>query len=102
MRVRSLHSALNTLLQGAGAQVMKKALVILDGALQSQFNLIPGRDYEFVANVHDEWQIESDPAYSDVIGRAGVEAIRLAGIAFNLRCPLSGEYKIGKNWADTH
>ena len=51
--IRNNHAALNTLLQGAGAIVMKKALTILDGLLK--LNTI---DYKFVANIHDEWQIE--------------------------------------------
>ena len=25
-----------------------------------------------------------------------------AGIEFNLRCPLDGEYKVGTTWAETH
>ena len=51
--VRSEHSALNTLLQGAGAIVMKQALVILHKELKR--NKV---DFKFVANVHDEWQID--------------------------------------------
>jgi DNA polymerase I len=51
LQVRSEHSALNTKLQSAGAVIMKKALVILDKELQK--TLVPGIDYEFVANVHD-------------------------------------------------
>jgi DNA polymerase I-like protein with 3'-5' exonuclease and polymerase domains len=56
-RIRSEHSALNTLLQSAGAVLMKRALVILDTNLQEE-GYVPGVNYEFVANVHDEWQIE--------------------------------------------
>ena len=54
--VRSEHSALNSLLQGAGAIVMKQGLVILHGKLQKE--KLRAR---FVANVHDEWQIECHP-----------------------------------------
>ena len=57
LHVRSDHAALNTLLQSAGAIVMKQALVELDEALKA-LGYIPGDDYEFVANVHDEWQVE--------------------------------------------
>lgn len=99
--VRSPHAALNTLLQGAGAIVMKKALVILDTNLQ-EAGLIPGSDYEFVANVHDEWQIECNIDVAEMIGKAAVAAITAAGEHFNFRCPLAGEYKIGRNWAETH
>ena len=101
LRVRAVHSALNTLLQSAGAILMKQALVILDEKLQQE-GLRPGIDYEFVANIHDEWQIECDQKYAEFIGKSAVEAIAEAGVFFNFRCPLDGEYKIGKNWAETH
>jgi len=95
LRVRSEHAALNTLLQGAGAIVMKQALIHLSDRLKN----IPHR---FVANVHDEWQIETTKHYADTVGRIGVRAIRIAGETLNLRCPLDGEYRVGNNWAETH
>jgi len=99
--VRSQHSALNTLLQGAGAIIMKKALVVLDDHLQRS-GLTPGTDYEFVANIHDEWQIECRELYADDIGTYATKSITEAGNILNLRCPMAGEYKIGRNWAETH
>ena len=95
--VRSEHSALNTLLQGAGAIAMKQALVIFNKRLrQSQI------DYKFVANVHDEWQVEVEENRADEVGKLGVQSITDAGIILNMRCPLSGEYRVGNNWKDTH
>ncbi|WP_234896563.1 DNA polymerase [Sinorhizobium meliloti] len=99
--VRSEHAALNTLLQSAGAIQMKRALVILDNQLQ-ELGLIPGVHYEFVANVHDEWQIEVDEDKADLVGRTAANAIRLAGEYYNFRCQLAGNYDTGKNWAETH
>lgn len=95
--VRSEHAALNSLLQGAGAIVMKKALVIFDGKIKAN-----QWDVKFVANVHDEFQFETTPDIADTVGKAAVESIREAGIAYNLRCPLDGEYKVGRNWRETH
>ena len=95
--VRSEHAALNSLLQGAGAIVMKKALCILNDTIQKN-----GWDAKFVANVHDEFQIECKTDIADLVGQAGKQAIIDAGIAYNLRCPLDGEYKIGRNWRETH
>jgi len=97
IRVRSQHSALNTLLQGAGAIVMKKALIVLYKRLRKE-----GIEALFVLNVHDEWQIECAPEVAETVGKYAVEAIRDAGVALGCRCPLSGEYKIGKSWAETH
>ena len=99
--VRSMHAALNTLLQSCGAIQMKKALCILDDSLQAA-GLVPGQHYEFVANVHDEWQIEVDEDKAEMVGRMAVEAIREAGRSFKFRCPLDGAYDIGSNWAETH
>lgn len=95
--VRSQHAALNSLLQGAGAIVMKKALVLLDSNLRKA--RIP---YGFCANVHDEWQIETKEEYGDVVGKLAVQAIEEAGRALNLRCPVTGEYSVGNSWKETH
>jgi DNA polymerase I-like protein with 3'-5' exonuclease and polymerase domains len=95
--VRSEHSALNTLLQGAGAIVMKKAVVILFKDLTKR--RIP---FKLVANVHDEWQIEVPEQHAVEVGKSGVRAIELAGREFKMNCPLTGEYKVGNNWKETH
>jgi DNA polymerase I-like protein with 3'-5' exonuclease and polymerase domains len=97
LQVRSEHAALNTLLQGAGAVVMKQALVLLDDRLSSL-----GVNYKFVANVHDEWQIEVEEGFEDLVGKLGVKAIEDAGKVLNMQCPLSGEYRTGMNWKETH
>jgi DNA polymerase I-like protein with 3'-5' exonuclease and polymerase domains len=97
LQVRSEHSALNTLLQGAGAIVMKQALVILDDKLSKL-----GVDYKFVANVHDEWQIEVEEGYEDIVGKLGMQSIEQAGKKLNMNCPLTGEYRSGLTWKDTH
>jgi DNA polymerase I-like protein with 3'-5' exonuclease and polymerase domains len=95
--VRSEHAAVNSLLQGAGAIVMKKALCILSDTIKCN-----KWDAKFVANVHDEFQIECKEDIADLVGKAGVQAIKEAGLAYNLRCPLDGEYKVGANWRETH
>jgi DNA polymerase I-like protein with 3'-5' exonuclease and polymerase domains len=99
--VRHQHAALNTLLQSAGAIVMKKALVLLDGSLQSA-GLVPGVDYEFVANVHDEWQIEAKEGRDGEVARLAAASIYDAGVAYGFRCALAGDARAGRTWADTH
>jgi DNA polymerase I-like protein with 3'-5' exonuclease and polymerase domains len=95
IRVRSAHAALNTLLQGAGAVVMKQAIVIL-------YDLLERVNFKLVAQVHDEWQIECKPEDADFIGKSCVNAMVFAGEVLQLNCPLDGEYRIGNSWADTH
>lgn len=101
LRIRSEHAALNTLLQSAGAVLMKKAQVILDADLRAA-GLVPGQDYEFVITYHDEWQIEARPTLAAQVGTLAADAIRKAGEAFSFRCPLKGNFDIGNNWAETH
>ena len=98
---RSTHSALNTLLQAAGAIAMKAALVILDDDLQAA-GLVPGTDYEFLANVHDEWQIEAKPDLAEQVGITAAQAIAKAGDKLGFRCPLAGNFEVGNNWKDCH
>ena len=102
LHVRSEHSALNTLLQSAGAILMKTSLILLDKRLQFM-GLEPGEDYEFVANIHDEFQIECKERYAKkFIGPEAEQAITRAGDYYEFGCPLSGTSKIGRNWAETH
>lgn len=93
--IRSPHAALNTLLQSAGAVVMKKALVILADYLKPY-------QARFVLNIHDEWQIECADDIAEVVGQFATRAIREAGEYYNFRCPLDGEYRIGAKWCETH
>ena len=95
--IRHQHAALNTLLQGCGAIAMKKALVILQDFIDLQD--IPAK---FVANIHDEWQLEVPEEHAETIGKLAVRCIEQASKELDMRCPLTGEYKIGRNWSETH
>ena len=95
--IRSNHAAVNTLLQSAGAIIMKKALTELD-----HYATIRKLEYKFIGNIHDEFQVEVLESQAEVFGRLAVECIKAAGIHFNMRCPLDGEYKVGDTWAQTH
>ena len=59
-------------------------------------------DAKFVANIHDEWQLQVKESQSDSVGRLGVECIEKVTEQFRMRCNLTGEYKIGNNWSETH
>jgi len=95
LRVRHQHAALNTLLQGAGACLMKFALVNLHATADAS-------RYDFILNIHDEYQAEVDIEYAEEFARLAEEAIRKAGRDLNLRCPMDAEAKIGNNWQETH
>jgi len=86
--------------------VMKQALV------EFHFNILPKLGlvnhnhmpigWNYVANVHDEVQITASPDIAEILGQAFSKAIEMAGETLNLRCPLAGEHKIGRSWAETH
>ena len=104
VHVRSSHSALNTLLQSAGALICKKWLVLLEDRLQS-LGLRHGweGDYCFCAWSHDECQVACrSRETAEKIGAVALECIVKAGEYFNFKCPLDGEAKYGTNWAETH
>jgi len=101
LRIRSSHAALNMLLQSAGAVCMKVALIQLYHALgKSKWQ--HGREYAFVANIHDEFQAEVIPEHAEDFGKLAVKAIRVAGKELKLNVQLDGEYKVGDSWAETH
>lgn len=94
---RSNHAALNVQLQGDGAIVMKLALCLLVEYLSDHKD-----KWSLMATVHDEWQIECDPAIADHVGKMGCKAIVEAGERLGCKIPLEGNYSVGKNWAECH
>lgn len=94
VRVREVYASLNTLFQSAGAILMKQAMIQIPEITE----------YELLMHVHDEFQGEVDDDDDTIhrVGNALVDSIRTAGEFFQLRCPLDGEYKYGRTWADTH
>ena len=103
LAVRSAHTALNTLLQSAGAILCLQWLVLAWDELRAQ-GFKPGwdGDFVFVAWVHDEIQVQCRKGLEDRIGQILVECARKAGDAFGFRCPLDSKYIVGRSWAETH
>jgi len=95
--IRSSHAALNSLLQSAGAIIMKKALCLLH-----EYATLWGIDFHIIGNIHDEIQTEVREEKAEVFGRLATSCVEAAGTYYKLNCPLAGEYKVGNTWADTH
>ena len=72
LRIRSQHSALNTLLQSAGAVIMKQALVTFNEWKQSHPR---GSEIKYVGNIHDEIQLEVPEDIAIIVGEKLVEAM---------------------------
>ena len=99
--VRAEHSAINFLLQSAGAILSKRWLVIGQDMID-EHGLVYHTDYTRCAYVHDEQQFSVIPSEADTVARILVEAAPLAGEHYNFKVPITAASDIGTNWAATH
>ena len=97
LKIRSQHSALNTLIQGAGAVVCKQWLVhIMERVIREKL------DVKLVASIHDEYQFEVLNKDVDRFCVITKEAIHTTTKTLDLKCPLDNEYNVGTTWLETH
>lgn len=101
LRIRSEHSAVNLLFQSAGALLMKQALINFV-QLAADKGMHHQHAYWLVVNVHDEFQWECKKEIADELGQLAVQGMEESGRDFNFKCPVTGEYKVGHNWSETH
>lgn len=101
--VRSAHSALNFLLQSAGAITCKYWMVEFHRLLKER-GYISGVDFKQSAYVHDELQIAFNPERisGDELGAISKEAMVNAGKKLGVRIPLDIGYDVGDSYAETH
>lgn len=99
VEILSLRVALNTLLMSGEAVVMKMATLMACDALADE---IARGVTAPILYVHDETQWDTEPEAAEYVGKTFVACLQKAGRELNLRCPLDGEYLIGKNWKETH
>jgi DNA polymerase-1 len=100
LHVRSQHMALNILLQGAGAVIMKQSAI---NFWETRNKYMPNyKDVFPVLNIHDEIQCISPEIYAESVGIMLCESMTKAGKDFNFNCLIEGDYKIGSNWMETH
>lgn len=103
--IRSEHSALNTLLQGAGALVMKYWLIFADRNLEKIYtnsSTTNSPQYEWVLNVHDEGQIECDEDIANNVAKILEDTFKEVEEYLDFRIPLKGSADVGDTWAETH
>lgn len=97
IKVRSNHSALNTLFQGAGAVISKQWLVLVNEELRDK---VPTA--RIVMWVHDELQVECDEEDANDVAELAKRCAIVAGQKLNLRLPIEADSKVGNNWYETH
>jgi DNA polymerase-1 len=97
IKIESEHKSLSVYLQGGETVIMRMANYLwYTTAKKEKIN------FKQVVWVHDEWQTEVEESRAEDLGRLQVQSIRDTGEYYNLNCPLDGEFKVGKNWAETH
>jgi len=97
IRVRSEHAALNTLIQGSSAVLMKKWFMSVDYLLVSK-----RAKAGVVAMVHDELVLESVKESVDLASGCVKIALSHVNKLYSLSCPLDCDIKIGQNWSEIH
>ena len=95
--IRSPHSALNVLLQSAGAYYMKYWVVAVDNMITRD-----NFDASIVGNIHDEIQVEVREDQAEKFARNLEELFIKVGEDIGMRIKMEGEAKVGGNWFDTH
>jgi DNA polymerase I-like protein with 3'-5' exonuclease and polymerase domains len=99
--IRSPHAALNSLLQSTGAILCKTWFLTIRETLEAN-GLVWGKDFYFLAHVHDEVQIAVKKGHEELVGNTAVEAAQKVAERFQFKCPLAAEFKVGDTWASTH
>ena len=97
LHIRSPHSALNSLIQGAGAVVCKEWLINMIIRVNQS-----GLDVKLVASIHDEYQFEVAKKDVKEFGKITKEAIQYTEKKLEFNCPLDSTWKEGETWAETH
>jgi DNA polymerase-1 len=96
--VRSAHAALNTLLQGSGAVVSKYWMILANFNLKKKF----GNAVKQVAYIHDELQFSCPADIAQEAGKIITDSAIEAGNRLKICMPINAEFKIGRNWSETH
>jgi DNA polymerase-1 len=97
LRVRHPHAAVNTLIQGSSAVLMKKWFLYTDYLLNKK-----DARAAIVAMVHDEMVIETSISTIELSSECVKLGISQVNKSYGLRCPLGCDVKIGNNWSEIH
>ena len=98
---RSDFSALNVLLQGAGAMIMKQVIINTHNNLEAK-GLVHGYDWVQHAMIHDEIQLSCPKKHTALVKEQALLAFPQAQQFFAFRCEIEGDAKVGWSWDQTH
>jgi len=88
-----LRSIGNAIIQGSGAMIIKKAMVLMHKKLQKY-------GAKIVAQVHDELLIECPELYAEDVKK--IVADCMVKPTKGLKVPFTVDVKVGKTWGDAH
>lgn len=94
MRKGAERAAINAPMQGTAADIIKRAMIAVDGWLQDS-----GIDARIILQVHDELVLE---VREDLIDEVSAQLKRLMSGAAELDVPLLVEVGVGANWDEAH
>ena len=97
LHIREEYRALNTLLQSAGAILIKKATNIFYKHVEER-----GLEVRQLLHIYDEIDVECKPEIAEEVGKLIVQSMEESGKFFNFKCPITGNYSVGNNWAEIH
>ena len=94
MRKGAERTAINAPMQGTAADIIKRAMIAVDGWLQQS-----GLDARVILQVHDELVLE---VREDLVERVREQVCPLMSQAATLDVPLLVEAGVGNNWDEAH
>lgn len=97
--IKSEHLAISTNLQGNEKSIMAVANILWDREARKK-----GIVFKQLAFTHDDWisEVTGSEEMAHELGGIQVASLVKAGKILNMKCPLDGESKIGKDWYDVH
>jgi len=95
--VKQAYMGLNVLLQGAGAIIAKKWMILTNELIKSE-----GLRAKQMLFVHDELQYTCHPKDADRLKEILIESALKAGEFYGMKIPTNAEAVEGANWLDTH
>jgi DNA polymerase I-like protein with 3'-5' exonuclease and polymerase domains len=99
---RSKHSALNFLIQSAGAILCKRWGCDAYDELSTKYKMGWNGEVAFIIWNHDEYQVACREGLEEDVGQILVKHARNAGQDYGFRVPLDSKFTVGRTWADTH
>jgi DNA polymerase I-like protein with 3'-5' exonuclease and polymerase domains len=102
LHVRSAHSALNTLLQSAGAIIAKHWIIQIDDDIADLGYEDGWKDYASLLTVHDERQLAARDGLENTFAELMVKAANKVQGILDFKMPIDASFRIGKNWHECH